>query len=140
MPAVSASTRALVVTAANGFCEYCRYPEEFNAGRFAVDHITPVSKGGLDVPENLALACRNCNERKPDAVEGYDPATGESAALFHPRRERWHDHFTWSEDFRIVLGLTPTGRATIDRLHTNHLGVLRQREVLRELGRHPEPD
>jgi 5-methylcytosine-specific restriction endonuclease McrA len=29
-----------------------------------VDHLIPASRGGTDVPENLAAACRNCNSRK----------------------------------------------------------------------------
>ncbi len=137
MAVVGEALRAQVVLQASGVCEYCRYPEEFNAGRFAVDHIQPRAKGGTDDLTNLALACRSCNERKQDATEALDPATEQLASLFHPRRDRWETHFKWSDDFRFILGLTPTGRATISRLQTNHTGVVRQREVLHQLGLHP---
>lgn len=48
----------------DGFrCRYC------GAGRFhqvalQVDHIHPVSKGGLTVPDNLVTACEPCNKGK----------------------------------------------------------------------------
>lgn len=137
MAVVSETLRARVVTQAGGVCEYCHYPEEFNSGRFAVDHILPRVLGGTDDLNNLALSCRNCNERKQDATEAQDPLTEAIVPLFHPRRDRWKDHFAWSGDFRHIIGLTPTGRATIVRLQTNHSGVVRQREVLHQLGLHP---
>ncbi len=140
MAVVSEAIRARVVTQSGGVCEYCRYPEEFNSGRFAVDHILPRVRGGADDLNNLALSCRSCNERKQDATEAQDPLTEDIVPLFHPRRERWEDHFAWSSDFRFIIGLTPTGRATIFRLQTNHSGVVRQREVLHQLGLHPPPE
>ena len=137
MPVVPESVRQQVASRAAGFCEYCRYPEEFSPGRFCVDHIHPRALGGSGELDNLALACRNCNERKQDTVEAPDPASGAVVLLFHPRRDTWGDHFTWSADFSQMVGLTPSGRATIARLYTNHSGVVRQRQVLHELGLHP---
>ena len=139
MAIVSEAIRIQVTAQAGAVCEYCRYPEEFNSGRFAGDHILPRSRGGTDDLTNLALSCRSCNERKQDATESPDPATEEIVPLFHPRRDCWEDHFAWSNDFRLVIGLTATGRATIARLQTNHSGVVRQREVLHQLGLHPTP-
>ena len=140
MSVVSEAVRAQVVAQAGGVCEYCRYPEEFNSGRFAVDHIVPRDKGGANELANYALSCRGCNERKQAATDAPDPATEQIVPLFHPRTDVWTDHFAWSSDFRLMIGLTPTGRATIARLQTNHSGVVRQREVLHQLGLHPAPD
>lgn len=137
MSVVSESVRAEVVKQAGGLCEYCGYPEEFHSGRFAVDHILPRAQGGTDDLNNLALACRSCNEHKQDAVTARDPLSDEIVPLFHSRRDNWYEHFDWSNDFRYLIGLTPTGRATIARLQTNHRGVVRQREVLYRLGLHP---
>ncbi len=45
-------------------CRFCgrRAPET----ELEVDHLQPRSKGGLDVPENLATTCRDCNRGKGD--------------------------------------------------------------------------
>src|SRR5262245_36411990 len=51
--------------------------------------------------------------RKEARRSAVDPDTGRRVPLFHPRRQRWSDHFRW-EGFTIV-GLTPTGRATVVR-------------------------
>jgi hypothetical protein len=66
-----------------------------------------------------------------------DPQTGVEAALFNPRLDSWEEHFRW--DGVHVLGLTPTGRATVEALKMNRLLILaiRDEETLR--GRHPPP-
>ena len=43
----------------NYSCAYC--------GKIAIltqDHMTPKSKGGESIPENIAPACEECNQRK----------------------------------------------------------------------------
>jgi hypothetical protein len=50
-------------------------------------------------------------------VAGYDPETGVLVPLFNPRVDPWKEHFTW--DGPVLLGLTPSGRATIDVLRIN---------------------
>ena len=37
---------------------------------FQVDHIKPLNKGGLTVPENLQILCRSCNMKKGDKWSG----------------------------------------------------------------------
>lgn len=46
-----------------GRCAYCGIKLD---ARFHVDHIIPVSRGGSNDPENLCLACRDCNLSKKD--------------------------------------------------------------------------
>ena len=41
------------------------------------------------------------------------------ADLFHPRRHPWQEHFRFDEETGSLLGLTPTGRATVARLQMN---------------------
>jgi hypothetical protein len=53
--------------------------------------------------------------------------------LFHPRRDRWSDHFRWTRDCRI-RGRTPTGRATVLALGMNRPAVIAIRKMLLELG------
>jgi hypothetical protein len=33
----------------------------------------------------------------------------ERVPLYHPRGDTWESHFAWSNDFTLVIGLTPTG-------------------------------
>lgn len=91
----------------------------------------------MDGLENLALACQGCNSRKYTDTEATDPITGEPAPLFHPRRQIWSDHFAWSEDFTLMIGLTPAGRATVERLQLNRDGVVNLRRALHSIGEHP---
>jgi hypothetical protein len=85
--------------------------------RLEVEHIIPVAQGGTDEESNLWLSCPLCNRYKGDRTGATDPETGATVPLFHPRRQRWSDHFRWSADGLRILGLTPTGRATVAALH-----------------------
>jgi hypothetical protein len=129
--------RREVARRAAGRCEYCGLSEAGQEARFHVDHIVPVAKNGPTVPDNLALACVSCSLRKGARSTGNDPLTGRQATLFHPRNDRWSEHFRW-QGCR-VLGLTGTGRATIALLRMNRATALgiRAEEALR--GRHPPP-
>jgi hypothetical protein len=57
--------------------------------------------------------------------------------LFHPRTENWNDHFRW--DGVVVVGLSPTGRATVAALQLNRSSILAIRLEEAERGRHPPP-
>jgi hypothetical protein len=57
--------------------------------------------------------------------------------LYDPRRHRWRDHFEWSPDFALIVGVTPTGRATVETLHLNRDKVVNLRRVLFAMGEHP---
>ena len=100
-------------------CEYCHSPEWVCAARFTFDHLLPRSRGGTDAPDNLALACRRCNERHYNFVIGRDPVTQQDLPLFHPVREGWAAHFAWTPDGQWIVGTTATGRATVARLDLN---------------------
>jgi 5-methylcytosine-specific restriction endonuclease McrA len=82
-----------VIRRAQGHCEYCRSPEAFSLDTFTIDHVHPVADSGSDEPNNLAFACHNCNNRKQDATSAVDPLTEERVPLYHPRHNRWSDHF-----------------------------------------------
>lgn len=63
--------------------------------------------------------------------------TGETAPLYHPRHQTWSDHFEWSADFTLIVGLTPTRRATVEVLHLNRERLANLRRVLYAMGEHP---
>ena len=84
-----------------------------------MDHILPPSLGGSDELENLALCCRRCNERRYNFTSGFDPDTEEEVPLFNPRKQYWSEHFIWTSVGVKILGITPIGRATCNRLDLN---------------------
>ncbi|MFM6114334.1 MAG: HNH endonuclease [Sphaerospermopsis kisseleviana] len=126
-------------------CEYCHYHELFSTAPLSIDHLQPQSLGGTDSPDNLALACRRCNERRYNFTTGIDPNTGKETPLFNPRQQIWSEHFIWTSDGLCIIGTTPTGRATCERLDLNDerrgekfIQKSRQRWV--ESGLHPPED
>ena len=137
MAVVRASTRLLIAERAGFVCEYCRYPERYASERHAIDHIIPRSLDGTSDLSNLAFACRGCNEAKGDARTAIDQANAREVPLYHPRHQIWAEHFGWSDDFSLILGLTAIGRATVLKLDLNRDGCINLRQALRELGRHP---
>ena len=134
---VSRSVRDALFDLAAGCCEYCLCQARFSASPFSVEHIVPRADAGSSDIGNLALACMGCNGHKHAAQEALDPLTGERVRLYHPRRDRWSEHFQWSADYALIIGTTPIGRATVARLHLNRSGVVNLRESLRRLGLHP---
>jgi hypothetical protein len=132
-----ANLRARVRDRARGYCEYCRIEEASTGHEFTLDHVAPESRGGLTSPENLAYACIGCNVRKSNRTGAPDPIDGEIAPLFNPRIQRWRDHFCWSADTRLVLGLTPIGRATVVALSLNRPLLIRYRTLMIKNGIHP---
>lgn len=46
----------------NWQCVY--YQERLVKNLSQIDHITPISRGGIDAPENLQLLCTQCNREK----------------------------------------------------------------------------
>ena len=86
---------------------------------FEVEHIIPVSLRGANDDSNLALACRACNLHKSDHLTGVDETTQCEVPLFHPRQDRWNDHFQVDTETGVISGKTPEGRATVSRLRMN---------------------
>lgn len=134
-----ASLRRLVFDRARGYCEYCRSSGRFALESMELDHIIPVNRGGATIAENLASACHGCNNHKQNKVEGFDSLSMEVALLYHPRQMLWNEHFAWSQDSTLMIGLTPTGRVTLVILRLNREGVVNLRQVLNSAGKHP-PD
>lgn len=134
---VTSRQRQRVVERARGCCEYCRSQARFATQSFSVEHIIPRSHGGKTRLDNLALACQGCNNHKYIKTEEYDPVRGGLVPLYHPRQHDWSDHFRWSDDFTLIVGVTPTGRATVDALQLNRVGLVNLRQVLYAWGEHP---
>src|SRR4051794_25173078 len=111
--------RSAVEARAQGLCEYCRSAGEVTGQEFTIDHIVPRSRHGPHDPANLCFCCSGCNTYKQALTDAVDPRTGRRVSLFHPRRQRWSDHFRWSPKATRIVGRTPTGRATVEALRLN---------------------
>lgn len=109
--------------------------QSLQGATFHFEHILPLTCGGTTVSENLALACPGCNLHKSDRSHAIDPGTDVSAPLYHPRQHLWSDHFAWQGT--KVIGLSPTGRATILALDFNHSRRLRVRDAEAVFGLFP---
>jgi len=125
----------LVEMRAEGCCEYCRMHQSLQGATFHIEHISPRSRGGLTESSNLAWACPSCNLRKSDRTHAADPETAQQTPLFHPRQDIWKEHFAW--DGYRVIGITATGRATVDALELNAPRRLRIRQAEELFGLFP---
>jgi hypothetical protein len=133
----AAEMAAVVKVRARERCEYCGMCQVLQGATFHIEHIFPRTCGGATDLENLALACPSCNLHKSDRSHGVDPETGHPAALFHPLRDVWEDHFVWNGI--EVMGVTAVGRATIQTLDLNHPRRLRVRSAEAVFGLFPPP-
>ncbi len=110
-------------------------PQTLYEARFQIDHIIARQHGGQTHLSNLALSCFRCNTYKGPNIAGIDPISGQLTALFHPRRDRWSDHFEWHGP--ELFGKTPVVRATIAVLAINHPDYLAVRRALMSEGLFP---
>jgi hypothetical protein len=62
---------------------------------------------------------------------------GPQARLFHPHRDRWLDHFDWSVNSILIVGLTDIGIATVNSLRMNRPLLVEVRSLWVTLGKHP---
>lgn len=134
---VPANLRRKVSASARGRCAFCLSEERLMGVTFEVDHIIPRIRGGKTVIENLCLCCPSCNRHKAAKTRATDPLTHTETSLFHPKFDNWPEHFEWSDDGREMIGLTPTGRATIETLKMNRPQMLELRKYWLATGNHP---
>jgi hypothetical protein len=132
---MDAKTRELVRQRAGRRCEYCHFPEHaLSYLVFHVDHI--IAKQHLDEvsddPQSLAWACSECNYHKGPNLVSIDPQTKQKSELFSPRRDDWNEHF--AIDRGMLVGLTPSGRATARLLNMNAPRLVRLRRELIDQG------
>lgn len=132
--------RERVAQAAGYRCGYCRTPERITGLRLSIEHIIPEARGGKTVEGNLWLACHACNEFKGARVQGVDPATKKRCRLWNPRRQKWHEHFGWSDDGTALVGRTPRGRATVAALQLNRPELVAARSLWVQVGWWPPPE
>jgi hypothetical protein len=115
---VEEAVRQVVRERAGQNCEYCRLSQhDALSFRFHIEHVRPRQHGGTDHPDNLALACPNCNWSKGPNITAVDPQTDTVVPIFNPRTDTWDDHF--SVQGAEIRGRTLIGRATVRLLRFN---------------------
>jgi hypothetical protein len=137
---IPVALRKLVAEQSRYRCGYCLTQEEVVGTTMEIDHLLPRALGGPTEEANLWLACGSCNEFKGNRVVGIDPGTEEAVALFNPRRQQWREHFAWSIEGDRIIGLTPTGRATVIVLNLNRPVLVVARRRWATVGWHPPTD
>ena len=137
---ISRALREQVAAEARHRCSYCLTPADIVGSPMEIEHIVPEVLGGTTETDNLWLACSLCNEHKSGRIIGVDPESGEEVRLFDPRHQLWREHFTWTAEGDEIVGLTPTGRATVATLHLNRALLVRSRQRWVSVGWHPPED
>lgn len=138
--AVPAPLRSQVVEQAKGCCAYCCSTEQLMGVTFEIDHIVPRAAGGETSFDNLCVSCQSCNRHKAARVAAFDARTGAAVPLFHPNKQSWPMHFQWSDDGTEIVGLTATGRATVQALNLNRPKLVQTRHYWVASGLHPPKD
>ena len=129
---MDAAASQFVRERADNHCEYCALPQEFSGLRFHIEHIIARQHSGTNDASNLALACPECNLHKGTNLTSVDPDSGQVTPLFHPRQDRWSDHFARVE--AEIIGKTPVGRTTVWLLEMNTGDRSRLRQQLLRRG------
>lgn len=115
---IPVALRREVVDRANGCCEYCLSNSDFHGINFAVDHVIAEKHRGKTISDNLCYSCYWCNSFKGSDISSVlwedEPKI---IPLFHPRKQKWNEHFRLENE--TVIGVTPTGKVTVDLLQMN---------------------
>jgi 5-methylcytosine-specific restriction endonuclease McrA len=114
---MDSAARAFVRRRAGNRCEYCLLNQDDCSSTHHIEHVVAKQHGGADDDDNLALACHRCNLCKGPNLTGIDPTTAQLVPLFHPRHDRWAEHFSTRGAF--IEGITAIGRTTVHVLAMN---------------------
>ncbi len=83
------------------------------------------------------MSCELCNQYKWTKTEELDPENGVRVQIFNPRQQKWQEHFAWTEDGTIIMGITACGRATVIALKLNNSLAVTVRRNWVKAGWHP---
>ena len=124
---VPASLRRLVVVRADNLCEYCLIHHDHTFWGCEIEHIISEKHGGADrEADNLRVGVRLLQQLYRAVISLPCPTPGRLCRLFHPRLDRWSDHFELSGD--VIRPLTEIAEATIRLLRINDVGAAAMNE------------
>jgi hypothetical protein len=132
---ISLASRREVARGADYRCEYCRIHSDDTGFLHQVDHVVSRKHRGNSILENLAYACILCNRHKGSDIASLDPNIRKAVLLFHPRRDRWADHFRLNGG--RIEPISAVGRVTVQLPRLNTSERLAERRLLQSLGTCP---
>jgi hypothetical protein len=127
--------RKQVAERAYHVCEYCLIHEDDVFWGFELEHIISRKHDGSTASDNLAWACICCNRNKGTDIAtlaGKPPAL---TRLFHPRSDNWSQYFVLQG--AEIESRNNVGTATSKLLKFNDESRLKERQLLRFIGRYP---
>ncbi|MBI3878067.1 MAG: HNH endonuclease [Verrucomicrobia bacterium] len=132
---ITRARRRAVAARAYQVCEYCLMHEDDVFWGFETDHIISRKHDGTTTLDNLAWACVCCNRNKGTDIAALAGEPPRLTRLFHPRHDAWLEHFALQQI--EIYGLTGVGAGTSKLLKFNDESRLKERFLLREVGRYP---
>ncbi|MDP9171314.1 MAG: HNH endonuclease [Acidobacteriota bacterium] len=121
MADIESALRQFVRTRADGFCEYCRIPEQFMLAERSKARWS-------DSCRESRFVLRTLQPVKGSDIASIDAETGQLTPLSHPPRDRWEDHYLFSAG--EILALSATGRVTIRLLRMNRPARIKERQLV----------
>ena len=115
-------------------CEYCLLPEEITFYSFHIDHIRSIKHGGLTLVDNLAYCCPDCNYFKGSDIGSF-ASSDEITRFFNPRKDKWEEHFHFSDG--MILSKTTIAEVTAAIFRFNELDRLVFRRQLNQQNQYP---
>lgn len=131
---VGSDVRKLVAERAGFLCEYCLIAETDTFYGCQVDHIISLKHGGSSEDRNLAYACALCNRAKGSDI-GSLSSTGQFTRFYHPRNDRWSEHFALSGV--NIVARSEIGEVTVRLLGFNDESRLHERQAMASFGKYP---
>ena len=132
---ISDAIRQQVSERAYRVCEYCLIHEDDTFWGCHLDHVVSRKHDGSDELENLAFACALCNANKGSDIASLAENPPKLTPLFHPRRDKWLEHFLLANS--LIETISAPGEATAKILKLNHPNRIAERKTLAQAGRYP---
>jgi hypothetical protein len=129
--------RDAVIQRATKCCEYCKSQDRYSPTSFTMDHFIPENLNGTSDLENLVYACFLCNRLKSNKLSVFDVISSKWIPLFNPRKDIWHEHFSWNDDTTKIIGISIIGRCTVKALKLNREKLIEYRNCIIPFGTHP---
>jgi hypothetical protein len=132
---ISAELRRRVEERAGQCCEYCLIHADDAFLAHEIDHIISEKHRGKTEHVNLCFSCFDCNRYEGSDIGSHDMETDTFTRLYHPRLDKWHEHFQL--DGAKVIPLTAIARVTEFLLQMNTEERTQKRETLIDMQRYP---